>query len=100
MAYKQAHANARVKDQATEGSTKFGAANSSACQEAAHLPLDNQLKEDSSDVKTLEGYFDNLDTAVVNEKDVLKQMVLNNTTLATSNKSLVALVKKQHKPRR
>ena len=61
----------------------------------AHLPLDNQLEGDSSDVKTLEGYFDNLAAATTNEKDVLKQLVSNNTTLATSNKSLVALVKKQ-----
>ena len=39
-------------------------------------------------MKTLKGYFDNLADAAVNEKDVLKQLVLNNTTLATSNKSL------------
>ena len=30
----------------------------------------------------------------MNEKGVLQQLVLNNTTLATSNESLVALVKK------
>ena len=96
LAYKQAHSKARVKAQATEGSTQFGAANPAACQEAAHLPLDHQLKEDSSDVKTLEAYFDNLAAATVNEKDVLKQLVFNNTTLATSNKSLVALVKKHN----
>ena len=88
LAYKQAHTKVRVKAQATKGSAKFGAANSAARQEAAHLPLDNQLKEDSGDVKTLKGYFDNLADAAVNEKDVLKQLVLNNTTLATSNKSL------------
>ena len=94
LAYKQDHAKARVKAQATKGSTKFGAANLAAQQEA-HLPLDNQLEEDSSNVKTLEGYFDNLAAAATNEKDVLNQLVLNNTTLATSNESLVALVKKQ-----
>ena len=71
--------------QATNGSVKFGAANSAARQEAAHLPLDNQLKEDIGDVKTLEGYFDNLAAAAVNEKDVLKQLVLKKTTLTTSN---------------
>ena len=96
LAYKQTHAKARVKVQATEGSTKFGAANSAARQEAACLPLDNQLEEDSSDVKTLEGYFDNLAAAAVNEKYVLKQLVFNNTTLVRSNESLVALVKKQN----
>ena len=45
-------------------------------------------------IKSLEGYFDNLTAAEVNEKGVLQQMVLNNTTLTTSNESLVALVKK------
>ena len=74
--------------------TKFGAANSAARQES-HITLDNQLEGDSSNVKTLEGYFDNLAAAATNKKDVLKQLVLNNTTLATSNESLVALVKKQ-----
>ena len=75
------------------GNTKFRAANSAACQEA-HLPLDNQLEGNSSDVKTQEGYFNNLAAAATNEKDVLIQLVLNNTTLATSNESLVDLVKK------
>ena len=74
LAYKQAHAKARVKAQATEGSTKFGTANSAARQEAK-LPLDNQLKENSSDVKTLEGYFDNLSATATNDIDVLKQLV-------------------------
>ena len=41
ISYKQAHAKARVKAQAQEDSTKFGAANSAACQED-HLPLDTQ----------------------------------------------------------
>ena len=89
LAYKQAHAKVRVKAQATEGRTKFGAAHSAALQEASHLPLDNQLEEDSSDVKTLEEYFNNLAAAATNKKDVLKQLVLNNTTLATSNESLL-----------
>ena len=53
LSCKQAHAKARVKAQATDGSVKFGAANSAARQEAAHPPLDNQLKEDSVNVKTL-----------------------------------------------
>ena len=94
LAYKQTHAKARFKTQAHKGSTTFRAANSAACQEA-HLPLNNQLKEHNSDVKTLEGYFNNLADAATNKKDVLKQLMLNNTTLATSNESLVALFKKQ-----
>ena len=36
-------------------------------------------------MKALEGYFDNLAVAAVNEKFVLQQLVLNNTELATSN---------------
>ena len=95
MSYKQSHAKARVKAQAHEGDTKFGGGNSAARQEAVHLPLDNQLKEDSGDLKTFEGYFYNLAEAAVNEKGILKQLVLNNTTFAMSNESLVALVKKQ-----
>ena len=64
-AYNQAHAKSRVKAQATDGSVKLIAANSAALQEYAHLPLDNQIEEDSGDLKTLEGYFDNLATAAV-----------------------------------
>ena len=94
-AYKQAHAKARVKAQATDGSVKFGAANSAALQESTHLPLNNQLEDDSGNLKTLEGYFDNLSADTVNGQGILKQLILNNTTLATSNESLMALVKKQ-----
>ena len=39
-------------------------------------------------------YFDNLAAAEVNKNGVLQQLVLNNTTLTTSNESLVALVNK------
>ena len=84
-----------MKAQANNGSVKFRAANSSAHQETSNLSLDNQLKEEGGDLKTLEGYFDNLAAAEVNKQGVLNQLVLNKTTLATSNKSLVALVKNQ-----
>ena len=57
-------------------------------------PLDNQLEEDGGYLKTLERYFENLAAAAINEKGFLQQLVLNNTTLSTSNESLVALVKK------
>ena len=91
-----AHAKVRVKSQATNGSVKFGAANSAARQKAAHPHLDNQTEEDSGNVKTLKGYFNNLAAAAVNEKYVLKQLALYNTTLAPSNDSLAALVKKKN----
>ena len=91
-AYKQAHEKARVKAQANDGSVKFGAANSAACQETANPHLENQLEKDGGDLKTLEGYFDNLVAAAVNKKGVLQQLVLNNTTLSTSNDSLMAVL--------
>ena len=56
--------------------------------------MKNKQEGDDGGMKSLEGYFDNLSVAVVNEKSVLEQLVLNNTKLAASNKSLVALVKK------
>ena len=93
-AYKRAHAKARVKEQANDGSVKFGAANYAARQETATSPLDNQLEEDGGDLKTLEGYFDNLAAAAVNGKGVLQKLALNNTTLSTSKVSLAALAKK------
>ena len=92
LAYKQGHAKARVK--AHEGSTKFGAANSAARPED-QLSLDTQHEGARKNVKTLEGYFTNPAAAATNEKDILNQLVLNNTTLTNSNESLVALVKKQ-----
>ena len=93
-AYKRAHAKARVKAQANDGSAKFGAAKSAARLDNITPPLDNQLEEDGVGLKALEGYFVNLAAAAVNEKGVLQQLMLNNNTLATSKESLVDLVKK------
>ena len=45
MAYKRAHAQARVRAQANDRSANFGAANSDAHQDKPTLPLDNQLEE-------------------------------------------------------
>ena len=94
LAYNQAHAKARVKAQAHKGSTNFGAANSASRPED-QLPLDTQHEGAGENVNTLEGYLNNLATAATNEKDLLNQLVLNNTTPTNSNESLVALVKKQ-----
>ena len=82
--YKWAHAKAGVKAQSNDGSVKFGAANSAKRQETANLLLDNQLELDDEYLKTLEGYFDNLAAAAVNEQGILKQLVLNNTMLEES----------------
>ena len=46
-------------------------------------------------MNSLEGYFTYLSAAARNEKELLTQLVLNNTTLTTTNERLVALVKKQ-----
>ena len=93
-AYKKTHAQTRVKAQANDGSAKFGAANSAARQDKQNPPLDNQLEEEEVGIRALEGYLDNLAAAAVNEKSVLQQLVLNNTTLTTTNDSLVVLVEK------
>ena len=93
-AYKKAHVQVRVKSQANDGTENFGASDSAACKDKPNPPLDNQLEEEDVGIKALEGYFDNLTAAAVNEKSVLQQLVLNNTTLTTSNESLVSLVKK------
>ena len=45
-------------------------------------------------MKALEGCFDNLATAAVNENMVLDKLVANNTKLASNNESLIAMVKK------
>ena len=45
-------------------------------------------------MKALEGYFDNLAAATVNEKSVLDQLVANKTKIAANNESLVTMVKK------
>ena len=43
-------------------------------------------------MNSLEGYFTNLAAAATNEKELLTQLVLNNTALTATNESLVALV--------
>ena len=93
-AYKRAHAKARVKARANNGSVKFGETNSAARQETVNPPLDNQLEEDSGGLKALKGYFNNLAAAAVKEKGVLHQRLLNNTTLSTHNETPVPSSKK------
>ena len=56
--------------------------------------METQHEVNDSGMKALEGYFYNLAATAVHEKYVLQQLVLNNTKLATSNESLVYLVKK------
>ena len=79
-AYKKAHAKARIKAKANEGTVKFGAANSAAHLETMQNVEKNQSVDDG-DMKALEGYFDNLVAAAVNEKSVLENLVANNTSI-------------------
>ena len=44
-------------------------------------------------MQALEGYFENLAVAAVNEELVIENLVANNIKLAASNKTLVAMVK-------
>ena len=51
----------------------------------AQLPLDAQHEGAGETMNSLEGYFTNLAAAATNEKELLTQLVLNNTTLTTTN---------------
>ena len=42
-------------------------------------------------MESLEGYFDNIPAATVNNKSVLDQLVANNAKLAATNEELVAI---------
>ena len=67
VAYKKAHAQSRIKAQANDGTTKFGAANSAARQDTTRPTVENQLEVEYGGIKALEGYFDNLADTAVNE---------------------------------
>ena len=71
---------------------KFGATNYVVHQETTQNVENKQAVNDGG-MKALEGYFDNLAAAAVNEKSVLEQLVENNTKLAANNKSLVVVSK-------
>ena len=70
---------------------KFGAANSAAPPET-QLPLDTQNEGAGENMNSLKGYFTNLAAAATNEKELLTQLVLNNTTLTTTDEGRQALV--------
>ena len=52
LVYKKAHAQARIKSQANEGTAKFGVANSAARQETRPT-VDNQLEVEDGGIKAL-----------------------------------------------
>ena len=91
-AYKRAHAKLRVKAQATKGLDKFGAANT-AGRVLKTSEVDTNNGGNEVGMKSLEGYFDNIAAAKINNKSVLEQLVTNYSKLADTNKDLVAIVK-------
>ena len=92
-AYKRAHAKARVKALATKGSDKFGATNA-AEKVLKTSKLETNNGGDEVGMKALEGYFDNLAAAPINDKSVRGKLVANNSKLTATNKNLVVIVKK------
>ena len=64
--HKRSHAKARVKAQANDGSANFGAVKSAAHLHKITPPLNSQLEEDGIGLKSLEGYFDNLNATALN----------------------------------
>ena len=52
LAYKKAHAQKRIKVDANEGTAKFDAENSAACQETT-LTVDNQLEMNDVGIKAI-----------------------------------------------
>ena len=90
--YKRAHAKARIKSQATEGSDKFGAANVFE-KVLTTRKLETNNGGDEVGMKDLEKYFDNLTAANINDKSVLEQLVANNAKFVATNEVLVAIVK-------
>ena len=89
--YKRAHAKARVKSQASEGSDKFGSANADKrVLKTSKVKTNNGGKKVG--MKALEGYFNNLAAAAINKISVLEQLVTNNAKLAATNKDLVVIV--------
>ena len=87
------HSKTRVKAQATKRSNKFGAANAAnRVIKVSKVGMDNVRNKVG--MKALEGFFDNLAAAKINEKSVLNQLVSNNSKLAATNEDLVAMVKK------
>ena len=91
--YKKAHAKARVKAHDTKGSDKFGEVNAAGrVLKTREVETNNGSGEVGN--KALKGYFKNLAAVVINKKSVLENLVANNSKLASTNKDLVAMVKK------
>ena len=54
-AYKNAHAQARIKAQAKDGTDKFGASDSAARQDTPKITVENQLEVEDVGIKASQG---------------------------------------------
>ena len=95
--YTTAYSRAQTKRRAAGGRDEFGSAHvaSVAGRQAVEAPLRN-VDEDEAvlDREAMDGYMDNIAAAATNQKELLEQLVENNTKLAASNEELVATNKK------
>jgi hypothetical protein len=87
--YRVAEKKSKIKIKAAGGKDQFGSAN--AATDETPPPDDNN---EPVGLPALEGYFDNLAAAAVNEKAVLETLVTTNATLTASNAELSATVTK------
>lgn len=87
--YRAAEKKSKIKKKAAGGKDQFGSANAATTE---NLPPSDS--EEPMGLASLEGYFDNLAAAAVNEKAVLESLVASNATLTTSNAELSATVTK------
>ena len=82
--------NSTIKRKATSGKSQFGTAYS------ATPPLEEDTAGNDQPLSqaALNGYFDNLAAAEMNEKSVLEELVTNLTTLTISNAEMATTIKK------
>ena len=82
LLYRTATKKADIKEKATGGKDLFGSAN------AATVSTDESEDMNPPMGANLEGYFDNLAAAVMNEKQVLEDLVKSMSKVTTANEAL------------
>ena len=96
-----AHAKALINNSALKGE-QFGAANEASigtplgtnkCDTKPHLAAEDELNTGGGTME-MEGIFDNLAAAAINDKAVLAQLTDNNTKLVNTNDQLAATLKR------
>ena len=80
--YRKAAKKAAIKTKATGGKDLFGSAN------AATVSTDESEDMNPHMGANLEGYFDNLEAAAMNEKQVLEDLVKSMSKVTTANEAL------------